>query len=193
MDTVELYGFAPSTYVRTARLVCAEKGIKYSLEPLEFRGESHREMHPYLKMPTLRHGDVTLFETLAIAAYLNEEFPGSDLEASAGIERARMFQWISVANGHLYDGIVGRFAGAETTDPKAIDQARSLLKPVDRALANHPFLAGDELTLADLFVLPMVLFADKAIGGSRLLSELPDIAEWQSRLANRPSVVRTEG
>jgi glutathione S-transferase len=192
VNTVEQFGFAPSTYVRTARLVCEEKGIEYRLAPLEFRAESHRGMHPFLKMPTLRHGDVTLYETLAIATYLNEEFPGSDLEAGAGLERARMFQWISVANDYLYDGVVGAFAGSKKAGSKAIEAAKSLLEPVDRALASHPYLAGDELTLANLFVLPMVLFADQAVGSSRLLSTLPDIAEWRNRLASRPSVVSTE-
>lgn len=78
MATVDLFGYAPSTYVRTARLVCEEKEIAYSLVPLEFRADSHRDVHPFLKMPALRHGDTVLFETLAIAIYLNEQFPGPD-------------------------------------------------------------------------------------------------------------------
>lgn len=193
MKTVELFGFSPSTFVRTARLVCEEKGIEYALVPLEFRADSHRDVHPFLKMPSLRHGDISLFETLAIVIYLNEEFPGPDLEASTAVGRARMFQWISASNDYLYDGIVGNLSKSETLDPKVVDDAKSLLQPVEQALAKDPYLAGDELTLADLFLLPMLLYAETVIGNPQLLSSLPNVAGWLGRLRNRPSVLGTEG
>jgi glutathione S-transferase len=71
MSQVEVFGFAPSTYVQTALLVAAEKGIPALLLPLEFGAESHRQLHPYAKMPVMRHGLVRLYETAAIAIYLD--------------------------------------------------------------------------------------------------------------------------
>lgn len=192
MNKVQIFGFAPSTYVRTARLICEEKGIEYSLEPLEFQEESHRAVHPYLRMPALRYGDVTLFETLAIAIYLNEEFSGPDLEAGKALERARMFQWISAASDYFYGDIVVPLALADTPDPQTAEVAIALLRPVDRALAAQPYLAGDDLTLADLFLLPMLLYAEKAIGDARLFAPLADLSGWLGRLRERPSVSSTE-
>lgn len=192
MQTVTLYGFAPSTYVRTARLVCEEKGIPYELRPLEFQSASHADLHPYLKMPSLKHGDVSLFETLAIASYLNEEFPGPDLEGASGTERARMLQWISAANDYLYDGVVRRFAKGDNAGSEAAERAGMLLEPVDDALSRQPYLAGDELTLADLFVLPMLLYAETAIADNEWLSGLPDLGHWLDGLRERPSVAATE-
>ncbi len=191
MATVELFGFAPSTYVRTARMVCEEKGIEYSLLPLDFGKESHRALHPYLRMPVLRHGALLLFETLAIATYLNEGFPGPDLNAGTVTERARIGQWISAASDYIYEGIVGEILKLETIDPKTIQDAVSLLLPVEETLAKHDFLVGGEITLADLFLFPMLSYANTAIGKADWLSTLPHVAQWLKHLETRPSVEKT--
>jgi glutathione S-transferase len=94
MNAVTLYGFPGSTYVRTARMVCEEKRIPYTLSPLEFRSESHRALHPFLRMPAMRAGDVLLFETLAIATYLDGTGEARPLQPAAPPDRARMLQWV---------------------------------------------------------------------------------------------------
>lgn len=193
MPAVQLMGFAQSTYVRTARLVCEEKGIDYALLPLDFRGESHRAVHPYLRMPVLRHGDLCLFETLAIASYLNAAFDGPDLEPGPPAARARMLQWISVANAYLYEPIVGRLGKADGAEDSALAEAVSQLRPVEAVLLESPFLAGDRLTLADLFLLPMLLYAGDVFDDSRLHASLPALGGWLERLRERPGVRRTEG
>ncbi|MEE8248170.1 MAG: glutathione S-transferase N-terminal domain-containing protein, partial [Alphaproteobacteria bacterium] len=45
MTEVVIYGFPQSTYVRTARLVCEEKGVAYDLAPVEFGSPEHLELH----------------------------------------------------------------------------------------------------------------------------------------------------
>jgi glutathione S-transferase len=192
MSKVELFGFPQSTYVRTARLVCAEKDVEYTLVPLKFRDESHRALHPYLKMPVMRHGDFVLFESLAIAIYLNDNFAGPDLVAKSLTERAQTFQWICASSDYIYSGIVQALATSESIDPNFVEQAIPLLLPFDRALRNRDYLVGDELSLADLFLLPMLLFADQALEGVNWLSSAPHVAEWLNRLANRPSVTCSE-
>lgn len=191
MNAVELFGFAPSTYVRTVRLVCLEKGIEYSLIPLEFGDESHRRIHPYLRMPALRCGSVQLFETLAIATYLNEEFPGPDLAAETGLGRARMYQWISASNDYFYKHFVASIAQSDASHVGLPDGTALLLRPLDQALAKHAFLAGDRLTLADLFLLPMLLYAQSEVADVDWLSPVPNLAVWVNTLKDRPSVLST--
>lgn len=67
MTDVVIYGFAQSSYVRTTRLVCEEKGVAYELAPVEFGSPAHLELHPFGKIPAFRHGDLVLHETSAIA------------------------------------------------------------------------------------------------------------------------------
>lgn len=191
MANIELLGFAQSTYVRTVRLVCEEKSIQYTLLPLEFRAESHRAVHPFLRMPVMRHGDLVLFETLAIATYLNEQFAGTDLAAGTAAERARMYQWISAACDYVYKGVVARLAKADATDPKALADALELLQPLDDALLRRKFLAGDALTLADLFLMPMLSYANSAAGTADWLTALPRLAAWLRRLEDQPAALAT--
>ena len=44
MTEIVLYGFPQSTYVRTARLACEEKGVAHVLESIEFGGAAHRRL-----------------------------------------------------------------------------------------------------------------------------------------------------
>ena len=60
MEPIRIHGFPGSTYVRTARIVCLEKNLPHELVPLAFGQPSHRDLHPYLRMPALEHGSFRL-------------------------------------------------------------------------------------------------------------------------------------
>ncbi len=62
MATVEILGFAPSTYTRVARMACEEKGVSYELKPLQPHSPEVLAIHPFGKIPALRHGDFELCE-----------------------------------------------------------------------------------------------------------------------------------
>ncbi len=72
----EIIGSSRSTYTRVVRMVCEEKGIEYVLKEAELGAPEIFAIHPFGKMPVMRHGDVELFESKAIAAYLDRRFPG---------------------------------------------------------------------------------------------------------------------
>lgn len=133
MQKIRIYGFAPSTYTQTARLVAAELDVAAELCPLEFKQPSHFERHPFGKMPAFEHGDVRLFETLAIAAYLIEAFPtsgGPELLPRAPADRARVLQWVSVAVDYAYEDLVnGLHADEPETEQRtaAAEQAQAAL------------------------------------------------------------------
>ena len=95
MADVILHGVAPSTYTRTARLTCEGKGVSYQLEPVEFGSARHLALHPFGKIPILEHGSTRIFETLAIARYVDEAFKGPALQPADAKGRALMTQWIS--------------------------------------------------------------------------------------------------
>ena len=71
--------------------------------------EAYRELHPFGKIPAMRHGDVTLFETSAIARYIDETFPGPRLQPADPRERAVMNQWISACNHYFYSDVIRRY------------------------------------------------------------------------------------
>ncbi len=99
-----VYGFPRSTYVNIVRLVLTHKEVPYvfhDLEPVMGKPE-HLALHPFNRVPILRHGDFTVYETSAIASYIDEAFEGPRLTPQDVCERARMNQWIGAVNSYYY-------------------------------------------------------------------------------------------
>ena len=96
MTDIVLWGFDASTYVRTIKMVLAEKGATYfkqvQLNVLkgEPRTPEHLERHPFGKVPVLDHDGMRILETSAIARYLNDVLPGKSLVPLTPKDRARM-------------------------------------------------------------------------------------------------------
>ena len=95
MAEIKIHGAPPSTFTRTVRLACHEKGINYELVPT-MPGEI-TPLNPFRKIPAITHGDLVLFESTAILRYFDRTFPGPKLwpEDSAGVARCdpRGFFW----------------------------------------------------------------------------------------------------
>ena len=79
MPVVEIVGPAPSTYTRVARMVCEEKKIPYELKQSPPHSPDVDAIHPFGKVPVMRHGDFELCESKAISTYLDLSFPGPKL------------------------------------------------------------------------------------------------------------------
>src|SRR5712671_5059019 len=100
MSELIVFGFARSTFVNIVRLVLTHKEVPYSFHDLEpeMGKPSHLALHPFNRVPILRHGDFTVYETSAIVAYIDEAFDGAELTPGDPQKRARMNQWISAVN-----------------------------------------------------------------------------------------------
>lgn len=203
MADVVVYGFPGSTYVRTARLALAEKGVAHEVEPLTPGGDEIKALHPFAKIPALRHGDVVLYETLAICAYVDAAFDGPALQPADAEARARMLQWIDVFGSYVYgrmvsDVIIQRLVvprrGREPDETRikgAVPDIRHQLGLFDSALADSDLLAGAELSLADLFLAPAVFYLGLTPEGEEMLPGLPHIGRWFDAIQQRPSFAAT--
>lgn len=168
MTNVTLYGPPQSSYVRTARFVCNEKGIEHTLEPVTLGDDRHRALHPYSKVPALRHGDVQLWETSAIARYVDAAFDGPALQPRDAADLGRMEQWISAINCYIYDHTVRNYAlqyifpkgDGGAPDRAVIDahvpEVQRAVALLDEAYGRSEWLAGDDISLADMFAAPVV-------------------------------------
>lgn len=191
MPEIQIHGFAQSTYVRTARLVCVEKGASHELVPLDFRSDSHRALHPFLRMPVMRSGDILLFESLAIASYLDDTIDGPALQPGDPLGRARMLGWITASMDYVHGTLLRPFLEAETLSADQLAAARGNLEIVDKALKKGPFLLGAQLTLADLFLAPMVSFAESKGQFTELSKGLDGLAAWREAVWTRDSFRET--
>src|ERR1700747_3840814 len=76
MSEVTLYGFPRSVYVQMAGSVLTHHEVAYAFYDLEteMNTPAHLALHPFERVPILRHGDFTLYETGAIVGYVDEVF-----------------------------------------------------------------------------------------------------------------------
>lgn len=82
-----------------------------------------------------------------------------------------------------------RFHGKEGDENKVTEYATQLdgvLAVYDTILAEHKYLAGDEVTLADLYHLPYGKLA-KDIGFTNLFEKYPHVKRWFESLEARDS------
>ena len=78
MSDLKLYGFPQSSYVRTARLACEEKGVAYEIVPTQIGSPENLAVHPFGKIPAMSHGDFKCYETAAICRYVDEARVGDE-------------------------------------------------------------------------------------------------------------------
>src|SRR6201987_3631803 len=98
MSQLQLIGAAPSNYVWACRIALAEKGVPYELLPFIPHSAEVDAIHPFGKIPVMRHGDVTLSESRAICFYIDHAFDGRDLVPRWPVDGARTEEWISLVN-----------------------------------------------------------------------------------------------
>jgi glutathione S-transferase len=203
MAQVTLYGSPISTYVRTARIALAEKGVGYDLKDVWVDSPEIKQRHPFQKIPVLRHGDFELYETFAVTRYIDEAFPGPALQPSDAKARARMTQWISVHNSYCYPTLIGGIV-LERVAPKLLNRpsdeakikatlpdAQQRLDVVEKALGTTPYLAGIEPTLADYFLYPVMFYVSVVPEGNPLLESRPGLRRWMAAVGDRKSVKDT--
>src|SRR3954447_24267791 len=81
MSDVTLFGFPRSVYVQMAGIVLTHKEVPYTFHDLEteMNTGSHIALHPFERVPILRHGEFTVYETSAIVGYIDDAFGGNKL------------------------------------------------------------------------------------------------------------------
>jgi len=197
MATLKIHGLPPSTFTRTVRLACHEKGIDY--EMVEAMPGSIDALNPFRKIPAITHGDVTLYESIAILRYLERTFPGPKLWPEDSLGAAACDQWASAVSDSLVNAALRYMAArfgflpvpAEMAQ-KYLDKTAEVVPIFDRQLGRHRFLAGEALTAADLFLYPLYAYFPDIAELRAIADKAPNCDRWAREMAARPSVKATE-
>src|SRR5271168_4641662 len=100
-----VYGLAGSTYVWSARLALAEKGVTHELVDVPLgahRQEPHLARQPFAKVPAFEHDGFALYETQAIMRYIDEGFPVAPLQPTDLHQFARMSQIMGIVDAYAW-------------------------------------------------------------------------------------------
>jgi glutathione S-transferase len=186
---VRVYGAMISTWTRTVCMTCVEKGLDYELVPAKYGSAEHRALHPFMRIPVVQIGATTIVETLAITGHLDEAFPGPRLQPEAEADRTRMRTWMGACSDYLYRDVVRAIPRRRPPTDDELALARSALEAAEELVGSGPFLAGETLTLADLYLAPQLSnCAEKAPG---LLDGLDGLNAWATSIFERESFRQT--
>jgi glutathione S-transferase len=153
----------------------------------------YRAMNPTGLVPTLQEDDFALWESNAILRYLANGHAAAELWPSEPQARANVDRWMDAQQtllnrpmGVVFWGLVR--TPADKRDMAAIMQAvegtARVWGMVSAELARHPYLAGDDLTLADI---PWGPHLHRWFTMDFERPEVPHLRAWYDRMLQRPA------
>jgi glutathione S-transferase len=206
MSEFVVYGIPGSPFMRSVLVALEEKQVPYRIEPLApgaTRTPDYRRLHPFGRIPAIRHGDFHLYETQAILRYVDAMFPGRPLQPSEPEAIGRMNQVIGINDWYLFplvarvivfERIVGPALFGKKPDEDAIDaalpDARLCLGELNRLLGDRAYLAGAEFSLADALLAPQIYYLAATPEGLSILAGTA-LHAWLERVGERASMQAT--
>jgi glutathione S-transferase len=207
MSDIVVYGVPGSPFMRAVQMGLEEKKAPYRVQPLgvgEAKSEAYLKKHPFGRVPAVEHGAFGLYETQAILRYVDAIFPEPPLQPRDPQHAARMNQIIGINDWYffpkvaaviVFQRIIGPVLLGIKTDEAAIEAAipigRTCIAELDRLLGGQQFLAGDDLSIADLMLAPQLDFLAETPEGKALLAGTR-IEAWLARMNERPSMQATQ-
>ncbi|MGO4725619.1 MULTISPECIES: glutathione S-transferase family protein [unclassified Inquilinus] len=205
MSKIVLYGFDGSTYVRTVRMLLAEKAASYELVPVnvlkgEPREPAHLARHPFGKVPVLDHDGFRVLETSAIAPYLDEVLPGPSFTPDNPKDRARMRMAMSFIDSYGYGALIGvagfhlfpDFIGGQNEEARrqAIATSRRVLAELMKLRGGDAHIADARPSLADLYLAPICFYVGLTSDAEEVFA-VDGFAPWWERMQAMPSYQAT--
>lgn len=205
MTGIVLYGFDGSTYVRTVRMLLAEKGAHYEQVPVnvlkgEPRQPEHVARHPFGKVPVLDHDGFRIIETGAIASYLDEVLPGPSFTPESSKDRARMRMAMGIVDSYGYGALIAvagyhlfpDFVGGPDEEARmlAIAGSRRVLHELMKLRGGSAFIAGERPSLGDFYVAP-ICFLVSLTPDAKEVFAVDGFAKWWELAQAMPSYQAT--
>ena len=211
MTGYELFFISGSPPCWSVMLAMEMKGLGYEPKPLsnskqEQKSADYLKINPRGQVPVLKAGDLVVCETLAILAYLETAYPKTPIFGRDPRETASIWQTLSEFDAALREpvGALSRplFRGrAQDASEQIAAQAEVIhreLVLLESRLAMGAFLAGDDLSAADLIVFPILKQLERAVsredardlGLFALVENYPAIIDWAGRIEKIPGYER---
>ena len=191
---LKVYGMELSVPSNKVRFTANALGLEYEYKSMNLmEGEQKADwfvkINPVGRVPAIDDDGFSLFESNAIIKYLadknNSAYYPKDLKAMAKVE-----QWIDFTSLHiaaamtrvLFNRILAPVIGAEVDENSlktGIEFLAQFLPIVDQQLGKSKYLAGDNMSLADIVLLASV---DPAEACQIDLTPYTNLVKWRQDL-----------
>ncbi|KAF7347368.1 Glutathione S-transferase [Mycena venus] len=208
MAILKFYGDTLSTSTRRVGTVLYEAKVPFEFIQIDRSKGEHKtpaylEKHPFGQLPYIDDDGFILFETRAICRYIAAKHPEcklipTDPKKNALFEQAASIELCDFEfnAGPIVFEAWGKPRRGLTTDQAVIDAKIAALDAkldaYNAMLSKHKYLAGDEVTLADLFHLPSAPVIERH-AKSDIMTRKPHVARWYKDLISRPSWLAFRG
>ncbi len=208
-DRIQLYSLPTPNGVKVS-IMLEETGLAYEPHLVDFNTNDQvsaefLSLNPNNKIPAIIDPQgpggepLPLFESGAILLYLAEK-SGQFLPRAPGA-RYQCLQWVFFQVGGVGPmfgqlGFFHKFAGKDYEDKRPRDryaaESRRLLGVVDQQLAARPWMMGDEYSIADIAIFPMVRNLVGFYGAADLVgyADFPHVKRGLEAFLARPAVTR---
>lgn len=189
MRDIEIIGLPQSNFVWAVRIACAEKGVAHVNTPQSPHAPEVSAIHPLGRVPVMRHGPVTLYESRAICTYIDHAFEGPPLMPRDALARARAEQALSLIHSAieplLIRGYLFAYMFPQTPD-KSPDRVTidALTPEVERHLGVVERLVAVELreagafTLADAYLAPILFYLQRTPEAGGIMAASATLSDY---------------
>lgn len=205
MAKFTIHGTPVSVYVRIVRLLLEEVGADYDLKGVDiFNGENqtadYLAKNPFGKVPTFEVDGEFIYETTAITGYLDTVVAHNKFTPSEPLHQARMRQIMGIVDNHLYPAAIGSIViqrlivpsqGGKTDEDAvkaAAAPAKTALEAIESLTVGSPYLLGSELSLADLYLIPVFVYFSQTPEYEAAIAQTPKLRTWWSEVSQLPNI-----
>lgn len=123
------------------------------------KNDEYLALNPTGRIPTLIDGDQIIVESAAICLHLAEKYGAMEWLGASG-DRSEVYQWLFYLTGTLQPALMGYIYPEKQTTLQDVEndikqvfanRVGDALQLLDQQLAKQAFLAGEQVTLVDLF------------------------------------------
>jgi len=201
---ITLYTIAPSQNAVRPEIALLEKGIPFEKVQVDLMAGEHKQpaygqITPRRQVPTLIYGEgdnaITLYEGVAITQFIDDMHPQPALmpPVSNPAARARALMRLAEFQQKLDPkNVFGSVVFRKQTREQLGDRVDALLEELprwDAYVGDGPFLCGDQFTLADIAVFPLLMHFEAM--GYDYEKHTPSLFAYINNCKARPSVKQT--
>ncbi len=191
---MKLYYGNPSGNSYKVQILLALLKVPHEVAMIDLKNGGHKapaylKISPRGQVPALEDGGVVLWDSSAILAYIARKHGGEQWFPSEPGAMAQVLQWVALAGNEIQFGLqyarrgllMGRWTAGTLEQGQAM--GRVALDAMEARLKDHPWLALDRTTIADVACFPYIETAPES---KVPLEPYPAVMAWLDRCRTLP-------
>ncbi len=189
---------APHSCSLAVKAALTKTGVEFDTTIINFSEGDHKKeaflkINPLAKVPAITVDGHILTEGAAINLYLSEKYPEAGLMPEAGtLQKANALKWLQFMYATVHPQFSIAFYPERYGDDKNSIKAKAeaeihrLFSIINSELEQNPFIAGDQLTLADLYLMTVIHWG--SVLEKPIISSYKAIDKFEQRMFSVPVV-----